>query len=233
MPASLVAGSVLVVVALALAAWLSSSGSAAVELPAAAAGPLASSAVPAVAAAPGASTPEMPLSASRPLVGTELRTALAGWVTVPGWGLAEDSNDLIGHSATISRITHPLPGEPWAITGVMRPGQMRGNAFREAGVRIERADGSALQVVVKGLGSGCLLTLNEIGADGVAGPPLQVMPLPVAAWPFRIACQRGQLRVEVGGVTLNPFPVRHATTAVGLLVQQGAVAFADLALATP
>ena len=219
--------------------------SAVAPAPVAAAAPLVSapaeSAPPVAAQLPALSEPpapliqpEAPLTAPRALVGDDLRTALAGWVTVPGWGLAEEGDGLIGHSSTTSRITHPLPAAPWAIAGELRPGQAGANAFREAGVRIELADGSALQVSVKNLGANCLLALAEIGTDGVAKPPLQLLPLPATpGWPMRIECQRGQLRVEFGGVTLNPVPVRQATTALGLTVHRGSVAFAKLTLATP
>ena len=189
---------------------------------------------PVVVAVVAPPPPEAALGAARALVGDDLRTALAEWVTVPGWGLAEDSNAVIGHSTDTSRITHPLPAAPWVIAGDMRPAQTGANAFREAGIRIEMADGSALQVSVKNLSASGFVALSEIGADGVAKPPRQLLPLPAtASWPLRIACQRGQLLVEVGGVTLNPVPVLQATTAMGLTVTRGAVAFAGLTLATP
>jgi len=179
-------------------------------------------------------TAESPVGPPRLLFSNDLRTALADWVTVPGWGLAEDGDAVIGHTETTSRITHPLPAAPWVIAGELRPGQPGPEAFREAGLRIEFADGSALQVSVKNLAARSYVALAEIGADGVAKPPLQLLPLPATVgWPLQIACQRGQLRVEVGGVALNPVPVRQASTGLALTVTRGAVAFANLSLATP
>lgn len=188
-------------------------------------------AAPPVSVQPPSTLPK-PVSFAAPqaLYGADLRTALDGWTTVPGWGLADDSLDLIGHSDSTARITRPIEKSPWRIAGMITIPTGRG-PFREAGLRIELGDGSALAVTIKDLGTKRYAALTVIASDGMADQrELKLLP-DGEVWPIELTCQGGNFRAMVADVTFNPLRLTAESAALSLTVTKGAVGIRGLTLA--
>jgi len=167
------------------------------------------------------------------LFGETIETSLEAWKTVPGWVHSDEGDWLVGNnSKNTGRISRPIPASPWRVLGTINVPGGGLEPFREAGLRIELVDASAIAVVIKNLGATRLLTVATVASDGTSSILENLNLAAKNENSFELTCQGGSLSIVVNEVVVNPIRIKSEPSDLALTVTKGTVLVSALTLAT-
>ncbi len=188
---------------------------------------------------PGDRDDDVRLVATTPLMGAKHLKRLDGWERKRGgatWAGWEEGEGVTGHgTGSIPRLLGPAP---WRVEGKILPLEAK-----EAGVRVDLADGSAVALRLQNLGSIALVSVVPFAGDGPEGAPRRGKPLASTkieglregeAVPFAVVARRDRAAFEVGDKRLGPVPLDGRNpVGVSLFVIESSVRFEGLLVRRP